>query len=88
MFGGLGAMTGVEFFRDGKPAPGIANALKAEAFKQGLLLLTCGSYGNVLSIMLPLTVSNQLADGGLDIIERVLLQLTAEEGDPELCTCS
>lgn len=83
---GLGAMTGVEFFHDGQPAPQIANALKAEAFKQGLLLLTCGSYGNVLRIMLPLTVSNALVDEGLDIIERALLQVTAGNEAAQLKT--
>ncbi len=83
---GLGAMIGVEFIQDGQPAPQIANALKAEAFRQGLLLLTCGSYGNVLRVMLPLTVSNELVDEGLDIIERVLLQLAATDGVAELRT--
>ncbi|HJW55356.1 MAG TPA: 4-aminobutyrate--2-oxoglutarate transaminase, partial [Burkholderiaceae bacterium] len=56
---GLGAMTAVEFFHDGdstRPAPEIANALKAEALKRGLLLLTCGNNGNVLRVMTPLTI--------------------------------
>jgi 4-aminobutyrate aminotransferase/4-aminobutyrate aminotransferase/(S)-3-amino-2-methylpropionate transaminase len=72
---GLGAMTAVEFCRDGdphRPAPEIANALKAEAAKRGLLLLTCGIYGNVLRIMIPLTVSDALIDEGLDLLEAAL----------------
>ncbi|WP_204360083.1 4-aminobutyrate--2-oxoglutarate transaminase [Ralstonia sp. GX3-BWBA] len=83
---GLGAMTGVEFMRNGQPAPDIANTLKAEAQKQGLLLLTCGSYGNVLRVMLPLTVSNALIDEGLDIIENILLKLSAGANGAELRT--
>lgn len=83
---GLGAMTGVEFVKGGLPAPELAGALKAEAFKQGLLLLTCGSYGNVLRIMLPLTVSDELIDDGLDIIERALLRLTIGQDASELRT--
>jgi 4-aminobutyrate aminotransferase/4-aminobutyrate aminotransferase/(S)-3-amino-2-methylpropionate transaminase len=72
---GLGAMTAVEFCREGdptRPAPEIANALKAEAAKRGLLLLTCGIYGNVLRIMIPLTVSDGLVDEGLDLLEAAL----------------
>lgn len=71
---GLGAMTGVEFFHSGdrrRPAPEIANKLKAEAFKRGLLLLTCGSYGNVLRVMTPLTVPFEVLEEGLGIIESV-----------------
>ncbi len=77
---GLGAMTGVEFFERGQPAPEMANAVKAEAFKRGLLLLTSGTYGNVLRIMLPLTVSDELVDEGLDIVEEILLRLTCLQG--------
>jgi 4-aminobutyrate aminotransferase len=72
---GLGAMTAVEFCRDAdphRPAPEIANALKAEAAKRGLLLLTCGIYGNVLRIMIPLTISDALLDEGLDLLEAAL----------------
>ena len=72
---GLGAMTAVEFCRDGdphRPAPEIANALKAEAARRGLLLLTCGVYGNVLRIMIPLTIPEAVLDEGLDILAAAL----------------
>lgn len=72
---GLGAMTAVEFFHDGdtkRPAPEIANQLKAEAAKRGLLLLTCGVNGNVLRIMTPLTIQFDVLDEGLGIIGEVL----------------
>lgn len=68
---GLGAMTAVEFCKNGdhsKPAPEIANALKAEAARRGLLLLNCGTYGNVLRIMVPLTIPDAVLDEGLDIL--------------------
>ncbi|MCA8369539.1 4-aminobutyrate--2-oxoglutarate transaminase [Burkholderia contaminans] len=81
---GLGAMTGIEFMKNGQPAPDIVTSLKAEAQKEGLLLLTCGSYGNVLRIMLPLTASNALIDEGMDIIEGILLKLTAGAGVVQL----
>ena len=72
---GLGAMTAVEFCHDGdpkNPAGDIANALKAEAAKRGLLLLNCGSYGNVLRLMLPLTIPEKVLDEGMDILEAAL----------------
>lgn len=68
---GLGAMTAVEFCHAGdphRPAPEIANALKAEAAKRGLLLLTCGAYGNVLRLMVPLTIPEAVLDEGMDIL--------------------
>lgn len=77
---GLGAMTAIEFCHDAdprRPAPEIANALKAEAAKRGLLLLTCGVYGNVLRIMVPLTISDALLDEGLDLLEAALAAVSA-----------
>jgi 4-aminobutyrate aminotransferase-like enzyme len=75
----LGAMTGVEFCHDNnpdRPAADIANALKAEAAKRGLLILNCGIYGNVLRIMVPLTVSDAILNEGVDIIEAALSVIT------------
>ena len=76
---GLGAMTAVEFCHAGdphQPAPELANALKAEAAKRGLLVLNCGSYGNVLRLMLPLTISDAVLDEGMDILEAALTAAT------------
>lgn len=72
---GLGAMTGVEFCHGNdphKPAADIANALKTEAAKRGLLLLNCGIYGNVLRVMVPLTISDAVLDEGMNILEASL----------------
>jgi 4-aminobutyrate aminotransferase/4-aminobutyrate aminotransferase/(S)-3-amino-2-methylpropionate transaminase len=68
---GLGAMVAVEFFHDGdhaRPAPELVKAIIAEALKRGLLLLSCGSYGNVLRLMVPLTIEQNVLDEGLDIL--------------------
>lgn len=68
---GLGAMVAVEFFHDGdhaRPAPEIAKAVIAAALQRGLLLLSCGSYGNVLRLMVPLTIERAILDEGLDIL--------------------
>ena len=67
-------MSAVEFCHAGdplRPAPEIANTLKAEAARRGLLL-TCGSYGNVLRLMLALTIPDTVLDEGMDILEAAL----------------
>lgn len=72
---GLGAMSAIEFSHDGdvhKPAGDIVAKLKVEAAKRGLLLLNCGSYGNVLRLMLPLTIPDAVLNEGLDILEAAL----------------
>ncbi len=77
----LGAMSGVEFCHDGdphRPATDIANTLKTEAAKKGLLILNCGVYGNVLRIMVPLTVSDGTLNEGIDIIESILTEIASK----------
>ena len=77
---GLGAMTAVEFCHHGdpqRPAADIAIALKNEAAKRGLLLLLCGPHGNVLRVMVPLTIPHAVLDEGLDIIETSLREVGA-----------
>lgn len=72
---GLGMMVAIEFFHDSalqKPAPELARALVTEAAKRGLLLLSCGVWGNVIRIMAPLTIPEPLLEEGLDILEDAL----------------
>lgn len=72
---GLGAMSAVEFCHGQdpkKPAADITKRLVAEAANRGLFLLSCGSYGNVLRLMLPLTIQDNVLEEGLDILEASL----------------
>jgi 4-aminobutyrate aminotransferase-like enzyme len=41
------------------------------------VLLSCGTYGNVIRFLPPLTISDALLNEGLDIIETTLGELTA-----------
>jgi 4-aminobutyrate aminotransferase/(S)-3-amino-2-methylpropionate transaminase len=69
---GIGAMVAVELFKNGDPHQPDADLTKriaAEAAKRGLILLTCGNYGNVIRVLVPLVASNALLDEGLSIIE-------------------
>jgi 4-aminobutyrate aminotransferase len=73
---GVGAMVAVEF-RD--PASGEADAtftrkVQAHALANGLLLLSCGVYGNVIRFLFPLTISDALLEEALGVLEQALTQ--------------
>jgi 4-aminobutyrate aminotransferase/(S)-3-amino-2-methylpropionate transaminase len=77
---GLGAMVAVELVKDRttkEPAPELTKALVNKAAEKGLVLLSCGTYGNVIRILVPLTASDALVDEGLDVIEKALEELVA-----------
>jgi 4-aminobutyrate aminotransferase/(S)-3-amino-2-methylpropionate transaminase len=68
---GLGAMVAFELCRNGdphQPDAELAKSIVAEAAQRGLILLTCGTWGNVVRIMVPLTASDELLDEGMDIL--------------------
>ncbi|QOT80074.1 4-aminobutyrate--2-oxoglutarate transaminase [Cupriavidus basilensis] len=70
---GLGAMVAVEFRRaDGAPDAEFTREVQSRALEQGLLLLSCGVYGNVIRFLFPLTISDAVMDEGLDILADVL----------------
>ena len=46
----------------------MAKRIAAEATRRGLILLTCGTYGNVIRMLVPLTASDSILDEGLGII--------------------
>ena len=63
---GLGPMLAFEF---GERSPARAQAVVSAAFERGLVLLTCGLYGNVIRLLPPLTISSEELDEGLSILE-------------------
>jgi 4-aminobutyrate aminotransferase len=72
---GLGAMVAVEFVQPGtdKPDAEFAKRVQGNALKSGLLLLTCGSYGNVIRFLFPLTIPDTVMDEALVILEKAIL---------------
>ncbi|MDL2337948.1 MAG: 4-aminobutyrate--2-oxoglutarate transaminase [Pseudomonadota bacterium] len=79
---GLGAMVAVEF---GDPASGEPDAdftkrMQAAALKRGLILLTCGMYGNVVRFMFPLTIAEGHFDEALGVLTSALLDAKQESG--------
>lgn len=64
---GPGLMIGVEFTRDGAPDKAAAKAVQTACLKRDLLLLTCGSYENVIRWIPPLVVNGAQIDEALAI---------------------
>ena len=54
------------------PAKELTSRLLAEALRRGLLLLSAGTFGNVVRVLVPLTVSDAVLDEGLDVMEAAL----------------
>jgi 4-aminobutyrate aminotransferase/(S)-3-amino-2-methylpropionate transaminase len=66
---GLGPMLAFEFVEQN---PTRAKAVVAEAFERGLVLLSCGLYGNVIRLLPPLTITAEELDEGLVLLEESL----------------
>ena len=67
-------MTAVEIVgTDGHtPEPVRAGSISSFCHSQGVLTLTCGTYGNVLRFLPPLTISDELLTDALDVLEAAL----------------
>ena len=77
---GLGAMLALEFCHDGDPRrPGrkMAAAVALRCVELGLLILTAGAFGNVVRLLIPLTVSDDELDRGLNILEQSIKEVCA-----------
>ncbi len=68
---GLGFMNAVEFNKAGTDIPNMefANNVRAQAQQRGLILLTCGVYGNVIRFLSPITIQDTVFSEALDILE-------------------
>ncbi len=63
---GLGSMLAFEF---AERSPDRASAVVSAAFDRGLVLLSCGLYGNVIRLLPPLNIATDELDEGLAILE-------------------
>jgi 4-aminobutyrate aminotransferase / (S)-3-amino-2-methylpropionate transaminase / 5-aminovalerate transaminase len=66
---GLGPMLALEL---AEPTPDLAKAVTTSARERGLVLLSCGIYGNVIRILVPLSIDDALLERGLDLLEEAL----------------
>jgi 4-aminobutyrate aminotransferase len=71
---GLGAMIACEFVDAQTCAPDAdrTKQIQQAALKRGLLLLTCGVYGNVLRFLFPLTIEDAVFEEALVILDDVI----------------
>jgi 4-aminobutyrate aminotransferase/(S)-3-amino-2-methylpropionate transaminase len=72
---GLGAMVAMELVRDRRadaPDAELTRALVQAAGRRGLVLLSCGVYGNVIRFLAPLTLPDAQLAEGLAILEAAL----------------
>ncbi len=74
---GRGAMIAVEFVKPdtAEPDAALTNALAAAAHAAGVIVLTAGTFGNVVRFLPPLTISDELLTEGLDILSGLLAEL-------------
>jgi 4-aminobutyrate aminotransferase len=78
---GLGAMCAVELVKDkasGEPAPELTSLLLKTANEKGLILLSCGTHGNVIRFLVPLTASDALVTEGMDVFEASLTEAVSQ----------
>ena len=74
---GRGAMIAVELVKSGTadPDPELTKALTSRAHAQGVLVLSCGTFGNILRFLPPLTISDELLLEGLDVLAGILAEI-------------
>jgi len=71
---GLGAMLGLELVKGEKrePAADEAKQLTSCCLAKGLILLSCGSYGNIIRVLAPFVITDEQLEKGLGIMEEGL----------------
>ncbi|MGH3555321.1 MAG: 4-aminobutyrate--2-oxoglutarate transaminase, partial [Mycobacterium sp.] len=74
---GRGAMIAVELVKSGStdPNPELTSNLATAARAAGVIVLTCGTFGNVVRFLPPLTISDELLTEGLDVLAGLLAEL-------------
>jgi len=71
---GRGAMTAIEFVDPATKAPdaALAGAVAKACIAEGVIVLTCGTFGNVIRFLPPLSIGDELLNEGLDVVADAL----------------
>lgn len=73
----LGGMTAFELVDNkGQPSPELTQQVTGKALEKGLVLLSCGIFGNTIRVLVPLTVSDEILNEGLEIIEQCIAEIS------------
>ncbi len=75
---GLGAMLGLELVKgeNREPAADEAKQLTGFCLEKGLILLSCGSYGNIIRVLAPFVITDEQLEKGLGIMEEGLAEIS------------
>jgi 4-aminobutyrate aminotransferase / (S)-3-amino-2-methylpropionate transaminase / 5-aminovalerate transaminase len=77
---GLGAMRAIELVKSRKtrePAPEETKQISQYCYEHGLITVTAGTYGNVVRLLVPLVITDEQMDEGLDVLESALASVRA-----------
>ncbi|WP_309044165.1 4-aminobutyrate--2-oxoglutarate transaminase [Marinobacter sediminicola] len=77
---GLGPMAAFEMVESKEsrtPRPDLAAEITKKAKEKGLILLSCGMYGNTLRFLMPVTIEDSILEEGLAIVEECLKEVGA-----------
>ncbi len=80
---GRGAMLAIELVSDAErktPDAALTQAVNKACAAQGLVTLTCGTYGNVFRFLPPLTIPDDLLAEGLDILDKAFADAVSAKG--------
>ena len=69
---GPGLMVGCEFVDDGQPATELVTAVQQACLAEGLMLLTCGTYSNIIRWLPPLVVTAEQIDEAVEVFGAAL----------------
>ena len=71
---GRGAMNAIELVKSGTADPDaeLTEKLSKALHAAGVIVLTCGMFGNIIRLLPPLTIGDDLLIEGLDILSRIL----------------
>jgi len=80
---GLGAMQALELVRSRttrEPADEETKQVSQYCYEHGLVLITAGSYGNVIRLLMPLVVTDAQMDEAMDVLEGALAHVAEKKG--------
>jgi 4-aminobutyrate aminotransferase/(S)-3-amino-2-methylpropionate transaminase len=73
---GRGAMMAMELVnpQTGEPDAALTARVQAAALAEGVVVLTCGTWGNVIRFLPPLAISDELLNEGLDVVGKAMTE--------------
>jgi 4-aminobutyrate aminotransferase/(S)-3-amino-2-methylpropionate transaminase len=79
---GLGAMCAIELVKSREsrePAAEETKKITQHCYEHGLITITAGSYGNVIRLLVPLVITDEQMDEGLDVLETAMASISTRQ---------